>query len=291
MVSEHKHESILKINNLMIVGKITTANQLWNKIIYDMDRMVYSSSVGTNVQRVVSNASFGINQYFAELNTRHGILKEYAINMPAHYRHCEVVYQNLYLEMYNLLGKSSTKIHIDGHSRNNVPLDPNSSLNYLQTEKVSISLVLENESVSKYPISTLKSTVRDIDEKMATFEKIFNQEVDLIHEKLLIPDYDEALLTELLSLLETNLTSIRSSIIIMVDQNNDVKLTYQRCSELIYILKDLLSIIRNEEKNVTIMRDNIIVKFMVSTELYRNMTHTFYVTQSTLASPDIKPLF
>lgn len=273
----------------MLVNDINKASQLWHDILDEIDRLIRSSSVGSDVQRIVSQTSFDIKQYFIEIHRRHSQLRDYVTNIPTHYKHCEIVYQNLYIEMYNILDKTGVKINNDGHTRHNVPIDPNSALNLIQTDVVKVSLVLENESVLKYPISTLN--VPNIEQKMAHFESYYNDEVDAIQEKLIIPQCNDSRLCELLSLLENHLTLIRTSIISLTKSNDQVQLAYHRCSQLISLLESLITLIRNEEKNVMTMRDNIIVKFMVSTELYRTMTQAYYLTQSTISSPNIKPLF
>jgi hypothetical protein len=287
----------------------------------DVDRMIRRGNLGTDIQRLVSQISLHTKQYFTALIERHNQLKDYVSAVPSHFKHCETVFQNIYLEMYNLMGKTEQGIvAIDGHSRNSIPIDPNSVLNLVQSGPVCIDLVLENESVLKYPPSVLKYDL--VNEKMISLEAYYNKEVDAIYERLILPDFDEAQIVELLSLLETDFILIRSALAKLMKEQNKrewtdaegrreggeggggeeeqqeeeeedcpIQKTCQLCTRIITALQSFLTLIRREEQNVHVHRDNVAVKFIACTDLYHKMTKIYYITQATKASTHVKPLF
>lgn len=296
----------------MLEDGIAKTQQDYRVMRRDVDRMIRSGNLGTDIQRLVSQISLHTKQYFTALLERHNQLKEYVSAVPSHFKHCETVFQNLYLEMYNLMGKTAEQIiAVDGHSRNSIPIDPNSVLNLVQSGPVCMDLVLENESVLKYPPSVLKYDL--VNEKMASLEAYYNKEVDAIYERLILPDFDETPIVGLLSLLETDLILIRSALVAFMKEQNkegwlneEVKIeeeeeeeeedspiqkTCQLCTQIITALQSFLKLIRREEENVNVHRDNVAVKFIACTDLYHKMTKTYYITQATKESSHVKPLF
>jgi len=140
----------------MLATGIANANNDYHTMRQEVDRMIRAGSIGTDIQRLVSQISHTIKLYFATLNTRHTALNDYVLSVPSHFKYCETFYQNLYLEMFNLMGKTENTVPLDGHTRHSVPIDPSCALNYIQKGPVCIDLVLENESVLIYQESTLK---------------------------------------------------------------------------------------------------------------------------------------
>ncbi len=270
-----------------MLAQATELGQEWRQVLARCDELTRRGHCGPELLRLASGLRVPLESLLQAAQDHYRAVQAYLELCQAWFARCDTLYRSLYVQAYAALDRGTAKLTInDGHARHAVPLDPDCALNTVQTQRpVCLLVPSDNASLLKFPRVSGLESVQHIQAKLDALWLSYDQEADALHtEAMAVPPVPAECSRQALSQIEQPLLLVQGVLLSLsseqADDDDAVVALYGQCGALHLRLTLLVESLYTTAANVTVLRDNVLVKFAESTGLMQKLTQVYETVQS-----------